>query len=183
MNFYINILKFKYFNYFLEIKNLLILNLNKQIFIFFFNYFYNIFFYFKNLNNFFFKKIFILFTLKANFYFFYKYLNLFLYTFYNLYYTELFLDGIYYRIKYYKELNILGFILGYNHYILISLPRFLFVKIHIKKRKFFCYSFFKNLLHSFVVKIVNLKFPNLFKGKGIKIVNYNYRLKKIKKKK
>ena len=183
MNFYINVLKFRYFKYFLEIRNLLILNLNKQIFFFFFNFFYNFYFYVKNINNFFFKKKFIIFNFKLSFYFFYKYLNLFLYTFYNLYYNELFLDGIYYRIKYYKELNILGFILGYNHYILVLLPKELFVKIHIKKRKFFFYSFFKNLLNSFVNNIVNLKFPNLFKGKGVKIINYNYRLKKIKKKK
>lgn len=183
MNFFINILKFKYFKYLLKLKNLIVLNLNKKSFFFIFNFFYNIFIYNNILFQFFFIKNFLIFNIKLNFYFFFFYFYKYIYMFYNLYYIEFFLDGIYYRIKYYKELNIIGFILGYNHYVLVYLPTFINIKVHLKKRKFFFFSFFKNLLHSFAMQIVNLKFPNLFKGKGIKIVNYNYRLKQLKKKK
>jgi len=183
MNFVINRLKFKYFKYLLKLKNLIILNLNKKVFFFFFNFFYNIFLFNDILLRFFFIKSFIIFDKKIDFTFFFLNFYKYIHIFYNLYYIEFFLDGIYYRIKYYKELNIIGFILGYNHYVLIYLPMFINIKLHLKKRRFFFYSFFKNLLSLFANQIVNLKFPNLFKGMGIKIVNYNYRLKKLKKKK
>lgn len=94
----------------------------------------------------------------------------------------MFLDGLYYRIKYYKKFNCIGFILGFNHYIVYKLLENVFVKVHMKKRRFYLYSDDKNLLSLVSSDLVNLKFPNLFKGKGVKVAFYNYRLKILKKK-
>lgn len=100
----------------------------------------------------------------------------------SLFFCELFVDGIYYRVKYYKKYNILGFILGFNHYILFKLPITIRASVHMKKRRFFIYGFDLNLLGNLANEIVNLKFPTLFKSKGLKIVTTNYRKKLILKK-
>jgi len=102
--------------------------------------------------------------------------------FFNFYFIEYFLDGLYYRVKYYKEYNILGFILGYNHYILYKLPFTIKVIVHMKKRRFFLYSLNSALLLIISQQLVNLKYPNLFKGKGLKIRSIVYHKKLIKKK-
>lgn len=51
-----------------------------------------------------------------------------------------------------------------------------------KKRRFFIYGFDLKLLGNLANEIVNLKFPTLFKSKGLKIVTTNYRKKLILKK-
>lgn len=125
--------------------------------------------------NYFFK-----FFMSYNVIYFYKY-NLFKF-FNSLFFVEFILDGLYYRVKYYKNYNILGFILGYNHYILYKLPKFIFACVHMKKRRFFLYGFNLVQLGSVGSEIINLKYPNLFKGKGVKVVFLNYRKKILVKK-
>jgi hypothetical protein len=98
-------------------------------------------------------------------------------------FLELFLDGIYYRLKYYRNLHVLGFLIGFNHYILFYLPSDIYVKLHMKKRRFFLYSFDKEKLSNVAHFIVNFKYPNLFIGKGVKLKNVVYRRKLVKKKK
>lgn len=169
-------LNFKFFfqNFFLfDFKNL--------IFFFFSNlyFFYNFIFF---LNKKFFFNIYMFFS-KYYFYYFYNFLKYYIFSFCNFFFIEMFLDGLYYRIKYYKKYNVLSFILGFNHYILYYIPKNVFVKLHMKKRKFFLYSLDKLLLSQVCMDLVNLKYPNLFKGKGVKVVFYNYRLKILKKKK
>lgn len=151
----------------------------KNFFIFFFiykNYYILYNFYFSLIYiNYFFK-----FLMSYNIIYFYKY-NL--YKFFNsLFFVEFLLDGLYYRVKYYKNYNILGFILGYNHYILYRLPKTVFACVHMKKRRFFLYGF--NLVQLGIVssELTNLKYPNLFKGKGVKVVFLNYRKKILVKK-
>lgn len=101
----------------------------------------------------------------------------------DLYQYEFFLDGLYYRIKYYKKFHYLGFIIGYNSYIFYKLPKIIFCIVHKKRRRFFSYSYNIQLLSQIMIELVNLKYPNLFKGKGIKFYAKIYRKKVIKEKK
>jgi hypothetical protein len=98
------------------------------------------------------------------------------------FFNEIFVDGLYYRVKYYKSYNLLGFILGYNHYVLYKIPKNINVSVHMKKRRFFIYGFNHERISNIAHEIVNLKYPNLFKGKGLRIVNLKYRKKLIVKK-
>lgn len=41
-----------------------------------------------------------------------------------LYKYEMYLDGLYYRIKYFKKYHLLGFIIGFSTYILYKLSHF-----------------------------------------------------------
>jgi len=150
-------------------------------YLYIYNFYYFKFILFKNINLYY-KNNFLLFF-KQDILFIYNFFKLLFKNFFNIYFIEMLLDGLYYRIKYYKKLNYIGFILGYNHYILYKLPLNIYLKLHMKKRRFFIYSINKNLLSQVSMNLVFLKYPNLFKGKGVKIINYNYRLKILKKKK
>jgi hypothetical protein len=166
--------KFIYLNFFF---NCLFFN--------FLNYFYiylNYSFYYIGL--FFFNKKFI-FNFYIFSYYFFLVLNFFFFSLnsLNFFFIEFFLDGLYYRIKYYKNYNSLGFLLGFNHYIFFKLPFSIKCKVHMKKRRFFLYSFDFKLLSLISTKLVNLKFPNLYKGKGVKVLFLSYRKKQIQKKK
>lgn len=97
-------------------------------------------------------------------------------------FIELFLDGLYYRIKYYRSKNYLGFLIGFSHYIVVKVPSFVFVHVHVKRRKFVIFSGDKHQLSIFADFLAGLKIPNVYMGKGLKIVNKFYRRKKILKK-
>jgi len=97
-------------------------------------------------------------------------------------FIELFLDGLYYRVKYYRSKNYLGFLIGFSHYIIIKVPSSIFVRIHTKRRKFVIFSGDKHQLSIFAIFLANLKVPNVYMGKGLKIINKFYRRKKMLKK-
>jgi ribosomal protein L6P/L9E len=97
-------------------------------------------------------------------------------------FVELFLEGLYYRVKYYKSKNYLGFLVGFSHYVVVRVPSFIFVQVHTKRRKFVIFSGDRHLLTIFAVFLANLKVPNVYMGKGVKIVNRFYRQKKMLKK-
>jgi|SRR5579883_1962 len=99
-----------------------------------------------------------------------------------IFYVELYLDGLYYRVKYYKEYHMLGFILGYNHYILYKLPLCISAIVHMKRRRFFLLSFDYLVLNLTMVDLVNLKYPNIYLGKGLRVRSKLYRKKPIIKK-
>lgn len=114
---------------------------------------------------------------------FFYFLNYNLYNRFSLFFfVEIFVDGLYYRVKHYKKYNLLGFILGYNHYVLYKIPRNFQVAVHMKRRRFFVYGFNYKRLVTLAYDIINLKYPNLFKGKGLRIVGLKYRKKLIIKK-
>lgn len=96
--------------------------------------------------------------------------------------VQLILDGIYYRVKYYKSYNILGFILGFNHYIMYKLPDFVYAKVNMRRRKFLLYSYDLTSLMNIAHEIVNLKYPNTYKGKGVRLMGRTYHRKNIVKK-
>lgn len=97
-------------------------------------------------------------------------------------FVELFLEGLYYRVKYYKSKNYLGFLVGFSHYVVVRVPSFIFIQVHTKRRKFVIFSGDRHLLTIFAVFLANLKVPNVYMGKGVKIVNRFYRQKKMLKK-
>jgi ribosomal protein L6P/L9E len=99
-----------------------------------------------------------------------------------IFYVELYLDGLYYRVKYYKDYHMLGFILGYNHYISYKLPLNISVIVHMKRRRFFLLSFDYLLLNINANELVNLKYPNIYLGKGLRIRSKLYRKKPVIKK-
>jgi len=164
------------------------------------NYFFKIsFLKFSYILNFF-NSYFISFIFFFNFFYFFKKINFNFYPFclgqfiyivniFNyfskllIYKYEFLLDGLYYRVKYYKQYNILGFIIGYSTYFYYKLPLFIYCFVHKKKRRFFLYSMDIVLLTNIMIEIVNLKYPNLFKSKGIKYVEYIYRKKDVQEKK
>jgi len=172
------LIKMNNYKYINEYKNILLFNIEYLcIFVFIYKEYYLCFF-FENLIK------------KIHYFTFYSisYVKLFFYqldlykSINSLFFCELFVDGIYYRVKYYKRYNILGFILGFNHYILFKLPFTIRASVHMKKRRFFLYGFDLNLLGNLANEIVNLKYPTLFKSKGLKIVTTSYRKKLIVKK-
>ena len=163
---------------------------NFEVFFFFIIYNFYLFFFFKKNFFFFFKfyinKINVIFSIFTKYILFLNSIFLFNYNYYqfflSLFFLDFWLDGLYYRVKYYKNYNILGFILGFNHYILYKLPKKIKVCVHMKKRRFFLYSFDLLLLNNIGLELVNLKYPNLFKGKGLKINFMSYRKKILVKK-
>ncbi len=97
-------------------------------------------------------------------------------------FVELFLEGLYYRVKYYKSKNYLGFLIGFSHYIIVRVPNFIFVQVHTKRRKFVMFSGDRHQLSIFAVFLAGLKVPNVYMGKGLKVMNEFYRQKKMLKK-
>jgi hypothetical protein len=97
-------------------------------------------------------------------------------------FVEFFLEGLYYRVKFYKKKNYLGFLIGYSHYVIIQVPRFIFVKVHTKRRKFVIGGVNRQQVGLFSRMLTDLKFPNIYMGKGVKIITQTYRKKKMLKK-
>lgn len=171
----------KSLNFFYFFKNFFILDFDNIFYFFFSNLFFFYNFSLKIKENLY--KFFWFFFSKKYLKYLYNFISYYIISFCNFFFIEMFLDGLYYRIKYYKKHNVISFILGYNHYILYTLPKNVYIKIHMKKRRFFLYSMDKTILSKTCNDLVNLKYPNLFKGKGVKVLFFNYRLKLIKKKK
>jgi hypothetical protein len=144
-------------------------------------YIFTEYFYFVLLNNRSYKNIFFKYIVYDFKFFFFKF-NFFSFL-RNVFFNEIFVDGLYYRVKYHKSYNYLGFILGYNHYILYKVPQDLFVFVHMKKRRILITSFNILKLREFSNELIKLKYPNLFKGKGLRIVFFKYRKKTPKEKK
>jgi|SRR5579875_2035282 len=120
-------------------------------------------------------------------FYFCKYLisNLFLlinnvYSIRNLiYFVEFYVDGLFYRVKNYKKFKKLGFILGYNSYLLYTLPSYIYVKVSNRRRRFFLFSFKFYELLDISFELLNFKFPNIYHGKGLKFLYYKYKKKMV----
>ena len=77
------------------------------------------------------------------------------------------------------NVNTLEFKLGYSHVCLISIPQV--IKVLINKNVIVLESFDPVALGNFAYNIKSLKFPNIYKGKGIWYKKENLSLKTIKK--
>lgn len=91
-------------------------------------------------------------------------------------FKKLYFNSLGYRVSYKKDQNILTFIIGY------SLPKNIFINKNIiinlkKKKKFFLYSNSKKTIQDFALNIENLRYPDIYKNKGILINLKNYRKK------
>lgn len=91
------------------------------------------------------------------------------------------LRGMGYRVDLVPETNMLRFKLGYSHLVFVSIPAIV-ASVKIKKNKILFESYDKIFLGNFVYRILKLKVPDVYKGKGFLTKYNNIFLKTIKKK-
>ena len=94
----------------------------------------------------------------------------------------LILHGLGLKAKSYwaNRVKILQLKLGFSHLYTIKLDKEIFLKT--RKNLLFFHSFNKEKLGSFIFKIKNLRFPDAYRGKGIRCKNEKLKFKIIKKK-
>ena len=92
---------------------------------------------------------------------------------------ELELVGVGYRVK--QEGKNLVFTLGYSHPVVFALPDLVTAEID-KQTKLTLKSIDKQLLGQIAAKIHELRKPDAYKGKGVRMVGVALKLKEVKKK-
>ena len=94
---------------------------------------------------------------------------------------ELIITGVGYRVYLNKEKNLLGFKIGKSHKMYFKIPKGIWIRpISRYNLKLFCGSSF--LLNDTIRKIKNIKLPDVYKAKGIRLKNENIKQKEGKKK-
>lgn len=85
------------------------------------------------------------------------------------YFVRFFFSGIGFKCWKSKIKNniFLVFDLGYTNYFFIKLPKFIILKF--KKYEFLIFGFSKLKLHLFARILKNLRFPDNYKGKGVRL--------------
>ncbi len=106
----------------------------------------------------------------------------FFYSCFQTYMVNFYVDGLYYRLKYYKKLHSMGFLIGYSSYLVYKLPICVKVKVFGSRRKFLLYSYDKCFLGNVVWDLIHLKYPDVYSGKGIKGLIFHYKKRKMLKK-
>jgi|UPI00068A7296 hypothetical protein len=91
------------------------------------------------------------------------------------YYSVLHVKGIGFKVFYYAKEHSLYFVLGYNHMVKFKLPQSVFVKV--RKQYVIFFSADKNLLGSSLYYIIHLRYPDPYRGKGIR---YRFQIIKFK---
>lgn len=98
------------------------------------------------------------------------------------YFVLAFVHGMFYQIKYVKRLHALVFAVGFNVYKFIFLPSYIYLKLKAKKRIMLFFSMYKyNLTRLFEI-LLRVQIPDSYKGKGFRLVNLPFSLKKVIKK-
>lgn len=92
--------------------------------------------------------------------------------------NELILQGV--GFKAFVNFDDLYFQLGYSHYIKLKIPEN--IKIKAKKQRILVFSRDKQVLGQFILSVIKLKKPDVYKASGIRIKNKVYRLREGKKK-
>jgi ribosomal protein L6P/L9E len=82
------------------------------------------------------------------------------------YYSVLHVNGIGFKIFYFGRQHSLYFSLGYNHIVKFKLPKELTVKV--RKQYLLLFSYNKSSLGTSVYQIQHLRFPDPYRGKGIR---------------
>jgi len=108
-------------------------------------------------------------------------LDFFLRSFENTFKKRLTLKGLGYRINIDAERTYLEFKLGFSHLIRLSIPES--IKVKIRKTILNVEGTHKVILGNFVNKIISLKSPDSYKGKGFWFKYQTKVLKDVKKKK
>jgi len=80
-----------------------------------------------------------------------------------VFYIKLYLSGLGYKIFLYK--NTLFFLLGFSHYILISVPDY--IKIYSFKKRFYVFAKTLVAFNNFLCLISQLRYLNVYKSKGV----------------
>lgn len=92
----------------------------------------------------------------------------------------LILKGLGLKVRFDQITNFLEFKLGFSHLCLFAIDKEITVRI--KKNILFFQSINKEKLGNFLYKIKSLRFPDVYKGKGIWYKNEKIKLKVVKKK-
>jgi len=82
------------------------------------------------------------------------------------FYTILHVKGIGFKVFYFARLHSLYFSLGYNHVVKYKLPREVVVKV--RKQYLLFFSCNKYSLGNSIYQIQHLRFPDPYRGKGIR---------------
>lgn len=82
------------------------------------------------------------------------------------YYSILHVKGIGFKVFYFARLHSLYFSLGYNHIVKYRLP--LDINVKVRKQYLLFFSYNRSLLGSSVYQIQHLRFPDPYRGKGIR---------------
>lgn len=90
------------------------------------------------------------------------------------YYSVLHVKGIGFKVFYFSRLHALYFSLGYNHIVKYKLPKNISVKV--RKQYLLFFSCDKCSLGNSIYQIQHLRFPDPYRGKGIRfrfqIINF-----------
>jgi hypothetical protein len=92
------------------------------------------------------------------------------------FYVNMYLHGVGYRVWAYK--NKLLFKIGYNHLVKFTLPNT--IKVFYFKAKFLLFGVSKEELNRIANRLVLLKKPDSYKGKGFRFFNREFKLKETK---
>jgi large subunit ribosomal protein L6 len=82
------------------------------------------------------------------------------------YYSVLHVKGIGFKVFYYNRGHSLYFSLGFNHLVKAKLPKSVFVKV--RKQYVLLFSSDKQILGQTVHTVRHLRFPDPYRGKGIR---------------
>lgn len=82
------------------------------------------------------------------------------------YFSVLHVKGIGFKVYYYSKLNALYFSLGYNHLVKYRLADNILVKV--RKQYILMFSYNKQDLGTTICQIRRLRYPDVYRGKGIR---------------
>jgi large subunit ribosomal protein L6 len=91
------------------------------------------------------------------------------------YFTELILIGLGFKITRLKRLRLLVFELNFSHQIIYKIPLDIIIKT--SKKNIIIFGLNKERVINISNQIINLRFPNIYKGKGIRYLNQIIKLK------
>lgn len=82
------------------------------------------------------------------------------------FYAVLHVKGIGFKVFYFSKRHSLYFILGYNHIVKFRLPPSIFARV--RKQYLLFFSFDKELLGKTIYQVQHLRYPDPYRGKGIR---------------
>lgn len=114
-------------------------------------------------------------TSKSEFTYCFKYLTTLTCVYDNIFYQILHVKGIGFKVYMYIRERSLYFLLGYNHICKYRLPQSIFTKV--RKNHLLMYSTINASLNSVIYQIKHLRYPDPYRGKGIR---YRFQIMKFK---
>jgi len=95
------------------------------------------------------------------------------------YYNDIITQGVGFRFQRTKDSSLLLLMLGHSHKILIKIPKSIIIQL--KKTRLMLFSFNKDLLNYTSKFIKSFRYPDAYKGKGLRFKFEKFKLKEGKK--